>query len=162
MNAGQVCLAGTRLLVQDTIADRFTDAVRDATSKLVVGDPRVEGTNIGPLIHPEHFERVAGFVVRALAHGAKPLIGGKPADLGGNWFEPTILTGVEQSSENVQEEVFGPVLTLQTFHTEDEAVELANGTEYGLAATLFTSDEARAERVEAQLVAGTEIGRAHV
>src|SRR3546814_8928784 len=96
-------------LVQDTIADRFTDAVRDATSKLVVGDPRVEGTNIGPLIHPEHFERVAGFVERALAHGAKPLIGGKPADLGGNWFEPTILTGVEQSSEIVQEEVFGPV-----------------------------------------------------
>src|SRR3546814_4616569 len=83
------------------------------------------------------------------------MIGGKPADLSGNWFEPTILTGVEQSSEIVQEEVFGPVLTLQTFHTEDEAVELANGTEYGLAATLFTSDEARAERVAAQLVAGT-------
>ncbi len=155
MNAGQVCLAGTRLLVQDTIADRFTDAVRDATSKLVVGDPRIEGTNIGPLIHPEHFERVAGFVERALADGAKPLIGGKPADLGGNWFEPTILTGVEQSSEIVQQEVFGPVLTLQTFHTEEEAVELANGTEYGLAATLFTGDEARAERVAAQIVAGT-------
>lgn len=155
MNAGQVCLAGTRLLVQDTIADRFTDAVRNATSKLVVGDPRIEGTDIGPLIHPEHFERVAGFVERALADGAKPLIGGKPADLGGNWFEPTILTGVEQSSEIVQQEVFGPVLTLQTFHTEEDAVELANGTEYGLAATLFTGDEARAERVAAQIVAGT-------
>lgn len=155
MNAGQVCLAGTRLLVQDTIADRFADALRDATSKLVVGDPRVEGTNIGPLIHPEHFERVAGFVERALASGAKPLVGGKPSALGGNWFEPTILTGVEQSSEIVQQEVFGPVLTLQTFSTEDEVIELANGTEYGLAATLLTGNEARAERVAAGLVAGT-------
>src|SRR3546814_13151191 len=122
---------------------------------LLFGDPRVECSNIGPLLHPEHFERLAGFVERALAHGAKPLIGGKPADLGGNWFEPTILTGVEQSSEIVQEEVFVPVLTLQTFHTEDEAVELANGTEYGLAATLFTSDGARAERVAAQAAPGT-------
>jgi acyl-CoA reductase-like NAD-dependent aldehyde dehydrogenase len=155
MNAGQVCLAGTRLLVQDTIADRFTDAVRAAASKLVVGDPRVEGTNIGPLIHPDHFERVAGFVERALADGAKPIVGGKPSDLGGAWFEPTILTGVEQSSEIVQQEVFGPVLTLQTFRTKDEAVELANGTEYGLAATLFTGDQSRAERVATRLVAGT-------
>src|SRR3546814_2490874 len=114
MNAGQVCLAGTRLLVQDTIADRFTDAVRDATSKLVVGDPRVEGTNIGPLIHPEHFERVAGFVERALAHGAKPLIGGKPADLGGNWFEPTVRTGVEASSEIVQAGSEGTTAELQS------------------------------------------------
>jgi acyl-CoA reductase-like NAD-dependent aldehyde dehydrogenase len=155
MNAGQVCLAGTRLLVQDTISDRFADAVRRAAAKLVVGDPRVEGTNLGPLIHPDHFERVAGFVERALAAGAKPLVGGKPSRLGGNWFEPTILADVEQSSEIVQQEVFGPVLTLQTFRTEDEAVQLANGTDYGLAATLFTGDEARAERVASKLVAGT-------
>ncbi len=155
MNAGQVCLAGTRLLVQDSVADRFADALRDAASKLVVGDPRVEGTNIGPLIHPEHFKRVSGFVERALAAGAKPLVGGKPSELGGNWFEPTILTDVEQSSEIVQQEVFGPVLTLQTFRTEAEVVELANDTDYGLAATLFTSDEARAERIASQLVAGT-------
>ena len=155
MNAGQVCLAGTRLLVQDTIVDRFADAVREATSKLVVGDPRVEGTNIGPLIHPEHFQRVAGFVERALAAGAKPLVGGKPSELGGSWFEPTILTDVAQSSEIVQQEVFGPVLTLQTFRAEDDVIELANGTAYGLAATLFTGDEARAERVASKLVAGT-------
>lgn len=154
-NAGQVCLAGTRLLVQDTIADRFLDALRQATGLLVVGDPCDESTRVGPLIHPDHFQRVAGYVERALATGAQPVAGGKPSELGGNYYEPTILTCVQQESEIVQQEVFGPILTFQTFKTEDEAIELANGTAYGLAATLFTGDEARAERVAARLVAGT-------
>src|SRR3546814_14630127 len=114
MNAGQVCLAGTRLLVQDTIADRFTDAVRDATSKLVVGDPRVEGPNIGPLIHPEHLERLAGFVERALAHGPQLLLGVKPPDLRGHRLALTLLTGLVRSMELKQEEGLGPGLTPPT------------------------------------------------
>ncbi len=154
-NAGQVCLAGTRLLVHDTIADSFLDEFRAAASKLVVGDPRDDATNVGPLIHPEHFRSVAGFVERALADGAKAEVGGKPSALGGNYFEPTILTNVDQASEIVQREVFGPVLTFQTFSTEDEAIAMANDTAYGLAAIVFTNNEQRAERVSSQLNAGT-------
>ena len=110
---------------------------------------------MGPLIHPEHFRSVAGFVERALAHGATAVVGGRPSALGGNYFEPTILTHVDQTSEIVQREVFGPVLTFQTFSTEDEAIALANDTAYGLAAIVFTNNEERAERVGSQLVAGT-------
>jgi len=155
LNAGQVCLAGTRILVDATIAEPFLDKVRAAAAKMTVGDPREAATRVGPLIHPEHFARVAGFVERARAAGAKALFGGAPDPRGGLYFAPTLFAGVRQEMEIVQREVFGPVLTWQTFRDEAEAVELANGTRYGLAATLFTGDPARAERVSAQLVAGT-------
>ena len=155
VNAGQVCLAGTRLLVQAPVVDDLLGRVETVLPEFPVGDPRELSTRIGPLIHPEHLERVRGFVERAVAAGAKPIFGGGRHPHGELWFEPTLLTGVEQDDEIVQHEVFGPVLTLQTFETEAEAIELANGTDYGLAATVFTGDEARAERVGAALVAGT-------
>ena len=155
-NAGQVCLAGTRLLVEERIADDFTARFLDAAAALRQGDPRDDDTDMGPNITRAHLERVDGFVRRAVAAGARPLLGGTVnADLGGLYYRPTLLADAKPGSEILTEEVFGPVLTLQTFSGEDEAVALANSTRYGLAATMFTGDHDRAERVSARLVAGT-------
>jgi aminomuconate-semialdehyde/2-hydroxymuconate-6-semialdehyde dehydrogenase len=155
-NAGQVCLAGTRLLVQESIAAPFTEALLTRIAALRQGDPRAETTDIGPNISRAHVERIDGFVRRSLAEGATLLAGGAVSPgLGGLYYQPTLLAGAGPGAEILTEEVFGPVLTLQTFGGEDEAVGLANGTSYGLAAMVFTGDHARAERVAAQLVAGT-------
>lgn len=155
-NTGQVCLAAVRILVHESIADEFTQRVVEKASAIQQGDPRDEATDIGPLISRRHFERVDGFVQRAKADGAVPLIGGEPnGDLGGLYYRPTIFTGAATGSEILCDEVFGPVLTMQTFTDEDEAIRTANSTRYGLAATVATGDPARAERVAAQLSAGT-------
>ncbi|MEV5753726.1 aldehyde dehydrogenase [Actinoallomurus sp. NPDC052308] len=155
-NAGQVCLSGTRLLVESSVAEEFTRRFVAKASALQQGDPRDEATDIGPNIHQRQLEKIDGFVQRALTAGARAVIGGTPnEELGGLYYRPTLLTDVAQDSEIVQEEVFGPVLVLQTFDTEDEAVRLANDTRFGLAATVATGDRERAERVGAQLVAGT-------
>ncbi|MFC6063826.1 aldehyde dehydrogenase [Streptomyces ochraceiscleroticus] len=152
-NAGQVCLAATRLLVESSVAEEFTRRFIAKAARLRQGDPRDEATDIGPNIHPRQLEKIDGFVRRALAAGARAVIGGHRED--GQYYAPTLLTDVAQDSEIVQEEVFGPVLTLQTFDTEEEAVRLANDTRFGLAATVATGDQERAERVTGQLVAGT-------
>jgi 5-carboxymethyl-2-hydroxymuconic-semialdehyde dehydrogenase len=154
-NAGQVCLAGTRILVDAAVEDDLAALVRKAAEAWTVGDPRERGVRVGPLIHPRQLRRVDGMVRRALNAGAVPVLGGGPHERGGLYYRPTILTGVAQDAEIVQEEVFGPVLTWQTFGSEAEAVELANGTPYGLAAMVFTGDADRADRVAAELVAGT-------
>ncbi|MGP3910540.1 aldehyde dehydrogenase [Nonomuraea sp. 10N515B] len=155
-NAGQVCLAATRLLVESSIAEEFTRRFTAKAAELRQGDPRDEATDIGPNIHARQLDKIDGFVRRALAAGARAVIGGGPnTGLGGLYYRPTLLADVAQDSEIVQEEVFGPVLTLQTFDTEEEAVRLANDTRFGLAATLATGDRARADRVTARLVAGT-------
>ncbi|MFE4256441.1 aldehyde dehydrogenase [Streptomyces sp. NPDC056910] len=152
-NAGQVCLAATRILVEETIAQEFTRRFTDKASALRQGDPRDETTDIGPNIHTRQLEKIDGFVQRALAAGARTVIGGRRGE--GQYYAPTLLTDVAQDSEIVQEEVFGPVLTLQTFTDEDEAVRLANDTRFGLAATVATGDRGRAARVTDRLVAGT-------
>ncbi|MBA2614675.1 MAG: aldehyde dehydrogenase [Actinobacteria bacterium] len=155
-NAGQVCLAGTRLLVEEAIAEEFSERFLAGVAERRLGDPRDPDTDIGPLIAREHLARVEGFVERAERDGARLVIGGRVSpELGGLYYEPTLFTDVRQELEIVQKEVFGPVLTLQTFADEDEAVRLANDTEYGLAATVFTEDEERAERLGEALVAGT-------
>jgi 5-carboxymethyl-2-hydroxymuconic-semialdehyde dehydrogenase len=155
-NAGQVCLGAFRVLVQDTMRDAFLDAVLERAGALVQGDPRDEATDVSCLISRAHFERVDGFVRRALAGGAKAVLGGGPnTELGGLYYRPTILVEVEPGSEIVTEEVFGPVLTVQTFGDEEQAVVMANDTRFGLAATLVTGDPDRAERVSARLRAGT-------
>lgn len=152
-NAGQVCLAATRLLVEETVSDEFTRRFVEKATRLRQGDPRDEATDLGPNIHPRQLEKIDGIVRRALEDGARAVIGGERKD--GLYYEPTLLTDVAQDSEIVQEEIFGPVLTLQTFGDEEEAVRLANDTRFGLAATLVTGDHERAERVTARLVAGT-------
>jgi acyl-CoA reductase-like NAD-dependent aldehyde dehydrogenase len=155
-NAGQVCLAGSRLLVDQRIYDAFFARLVEAIRKLRLGDPREAATDIGPLITPQHLERVAGFVNRAVAAGARLVCGGRvsPA-LGGLYFEPTLFADVPDGAEILQREVFGPVLTIQPFANDEDAVRLANGTEYGLAATIFTRDSERADRLAGSIVAGT-------
>ena len=155
LNAGQVCLAGTRILVDAKVADEFQAKFRAMASHLTVGDPRDKNTRVGPLITPEHYKRVEGFVERALKAGVKPAWGGHRHTAGELYFEPTLLEGVSQEQEIVQREVFGPVLTWQTFRDEEEAIKLANGTSYGLAATIFSRSEERAMRLAKQVVAGT-------
>jgi aminomuconate-semialdehyde/2-hydroxymuconate-6-semialdehyde dehydrogenase len=152
-NAGQVCLAGTRLLVHESLVTEFTSRFLARAGVLIQGDPREEGTDLGPLITRQHLERVDGFVQRALADGARAVLGGGVRD--GLYYQPTLLTGAPAGSEILTEEVFGPVLTLQAFGAEEEAVALANGTRYGLAATVFTGSRQRAARVSERLVAGT-------
>ncbi|MFM8943830.1 MAG: aldehyde dehydrogenase family protein [Actinomycetota bacterium] len=155
-NAGQVCLAGTRLLVETSVAERFLEAFLAKAAAIRQGDPREDATDIGPLIAREHFERVDGFVRRAIAAGARPVLGGGPNDdLGGLYYRPTLFVDVPDGAEVLREEVFGPVLTLQTFADEEQAVAMANDTHFGLAAIVYTGEEARGERVGARLVAGT-------
>lgn len=136
-NAGQVCLAGTRLLVHERVAERFVDAMRANVAQLRVGDPRDEATEVGPIIHPRQLERVAGFVERAVGAGARLVWGGARHPFGAQYYAPTLLTDVRQDSEIVQNEVFGPVLTLQTFADDDQAVAMANGTDYGLGGVCY-------------------------
>jgi acyl-CoA reductase-like NAD-dependent aldehyde dehydrogenase len=155
-NAGQVCLAGTRLLVESSIAAEFTARFVAKANALRQGDPRDEATDVGPSIHPDHLARVDGFVQRALGAGAEAATGGGPnTELGGLYYRPTLLTGLEPGAEALTEEIFGPVLTLQSFDTEDEAVAMANDTRFGLAAVVATGDRERAARVTERLVAGT-------
>jgi 5-carboxymethyl-2-hydroxymuconic-semialdehyde dehydrogenase len=155
-NSGQVCLGAFRILVEDSIADRFTEAVLAMARTIVQGDPRDEQTDMSCLITRQHFEKVDGFVRRALASGAKAILGGSPnEELGHLYYRPTILADAEAGSEILTEEVFGPVLTIQTFSSEEQAVGMANSTRFGLAATLITGDPDRATRVSARINAGT-------
>ena len=136
-NAGQVCLAGTRLLVHQHVVEAFTAALRGHVERLVIGDPRDEATEVGPIIHPRQLERVAAFVERAAAGGARVLWGGERHAFGAQYYRPTLVTGLRQGDEIVQNEVFGPVLTLQTFADDDEVVAMANGTDYGLGGVCY-------------------------
>jgi acyl-CoA reductase-like NAD-dependent aldehyde dehydrogenase len=155
MNAGQVCLAGTRIFVEAAVEPELRDRVADGVSKWVVGDPREPTTRMGPLITREHFECVSGFVERAKQAGARVEWGGGRHPAGELYFEPTLLTGVEPDMEIFRREVFGPVLCWQAFADEAEAIALADDQDYGLAATLFTRSEARAQRVAARITSGT-------
>ena len=159
-NSGQVCLAAVRLLVQDGVADEFRSRFLERAAAVVQGDSRDEASGIGPLVSRAHLERVDGFVQRAKADGATVLLGGEPnhalnSATGGFYYRPTVFEGMSDTSEIVCHEVFGPVLTLQTFGSEDDGVRMANDTEFGLAATVVTGNAARAERVSAALSAGT-------
>ena len=120
------------------------------------GDPRQEETQIGPQIHPEHLARVKGFVDRAKKEGQKIILGGEVNSLlGGNYYLPTLIENPSLGSEIVTEEIFGPVLTLQYFDSDEEAISLANGSEYGLAAVLICGQQERAKAIAGQLIAGT-------
>lgn len=154
-NAGQVCLAGTRIFVQDTIADKMLERMKETALSLKQDSPLNHDTQVGPLIHPEHFQRVEGFVQRAIDDGATLVYGGQQnPELGGLYYEPTLFTDVAEESELWQKEVFGPVLVFDTFSTEEEAIRKANNTDYGLASIIFTQDEDRAQRVSAQMKSG--------
>lgn len=155
---GQVCSAGSRLLLQDSVAEEFLPRLAAACKKIVVGNGLDPLTEMGPLISPEHLKRVMGYIDSGLKEGAELLCGGTRL-LGsgldrGNFLEPTIFIKTSPSMKIVQEEIFGPVLAVQLFHDEEEAIALANDTVYGLAAGVFTSDTSKGLRVLRRLRAG--------
>lgn len=146
-NSGQTCVCANRIYVQDGIYDALADRLVEAVSKLKVGDGRQEGSTQGPLIDEDAIAKVQSHIADATEKGATVRIGGQRSSLGGTFFEPTVLTGVTQDMKVSKEETFGPLAPLFRFKTEDEAVAMANDTEFGLAAYLFTQSTARQWRV---------------
>ncbi|MGH9170716.1 MAG: 5-carboxymethyl-2-hydroxymuconate semialdehyde dehydrogenase [Acidimicrobiales bacterium] len=146
---GERCTASSRILVEAPIYDRFVEAFASRAEGVVVGQPDDSATEIGALVHPEHFDRVLGYVALGKSCGARLVAGGgRPAHLSnGNFLCATAFADVDPSMRIFQEEIFGPVACLTPFSTEDEAVELANATRYGLAAYLWTNDLRRAHRI---------------
>jgi acyl-CoA reductase-like NAD-dependent aldehyde dehydrogenase len=156
VNMGEICVAGSRLLVDASVYDEVVERVAQAASGLPIGDALDPVTFIGPLITDAHAERVRGFVSRAVDAGEAKLVGGGavPDGARASFVAPTVLGGVAPQSEIAQHEVFGPVLASFSFADEAEAIALANGTRYGLNATVFTRDIERAFRVADRLVVG--------
>ena len=153
-NAGQTCVCANRFLVQDGVYDAFAEKLTAAVKKLKVGDGTEPGVTVGPLINKDAVRKVEEHVADAIAHGAAVVIGGKPSKLGGNFYEPTVLTGVTPQMKVAREETFGPVAPLFRFKTEEEAVRMANDTPFGLAAYFFTRDLGRCWRVAEALEYG--------
>ena len=160
LHSGQVCSSGTRLIVEDTIADRLVAELASRAEHIRMGDGLDPASETGPLVSQAQLDKMTGFVETGLAEGAVLVTGGgRPdrADLsaGGYWFAPTIFDRCAAHMSIVSEETFGPILTVERFSTEDEAIALGNDTEYGLAAAVRTADTARAERVARALRHGT-------
>ncbi|KAH8670383.1 aldehyde dehydrogenase X mitochondrial precursor [Tricladium varicosporioides] len=154
-NTGQICVAASRVYVQESIFDKFVEAYKMAfqAATKMVGDPEAQTTGIGPLVDEIQFKRVTGFIERS--DKGSLVAGGKRIGNEGYFIEPTIFKNVPESAELVQQEVFGPVVVINTFKTEEEVIALSNDTEYGLAAGVFTQDIQRALRVASLLEAGT-------
>lgn len=159
LNQGEVCLASPRLLVQRPIFDEFCKRYQAAAEALTFGDPLDEKTSIGSLVHPEHFERVTNYIEIAKSEGATLLFGGEKPNLPapfdkGAFLKPTAFVGVNNKMRICQEEVFGPVVTIMPFDTEEEGLAIVNDVKYGLAGTVFTRDLQRAHRVARKIRAG--------
>ena len=154
-DSGQVCMAGTRILVEASVKDVFLEKFHAYADRHVMGDSRDPATTMSALIHPRHVERVLGFIDRARSAGDTIVRGGKLWKEGGNWIEPTLIVPKDNNAEVVQSEVFGPVLTFQTFRDEAEGVALANSTAYGLSGIVYTGSAERAERVGRLVRGGT-------
>jgi succinate-semialdehyde dehydrogenase/glutarate-semialdehyde dehydrogenase len=156
MNAGQTCLSVERCYVHESIHDAFLKACVEKTARLRLGPGTDPATDVGPMIHERQMRIVENHVADALARGARLLAGGQAMpQLGPNFFAPTILAGVDHSMAIMREETFGPVLPVRSFKTEDEAVQLANDSEFGLAASIWTRDRARGDALARRVNAGT-------
>ena len=162
LNQGQVCLCGSRLLIHESIYNSFVEAFLEAVTDMVVGDPADEMTELGALISQEHRDKVLSYIDLAEEEGGVILCGGGPpigipeAFDGGFWVSPTVIDGLTPDSRCATEEIFGPVVTLHPFSDDEEAIEIANMTEYGLAGSIWTRDidaaNAMAERIESGMI----------
>lgn len=154
-SSGQVCSNGTRVFVQRGIKKDFLKRLKERTQNAVLGDPMDEATNFGPMVSANQMNIVLGYIDRGVQEGAKLITGGKMADREGYFIEPTIFADVTDDMTIAREEIFGPVLSVLDFDTEEEAITRANDTKFGLAAGVFTADLTRAHRVSAAFEAGT-------
>jgi aminobutyraldehyde dehydrogenase len=162
-NSGQECGAACRVLVHESAADQFIALLVDEVSTLLVGEPAAgKDVEIGPLISQAHFDRVVGYLERAEAQGIRAAIGGGALDGGGYFVAPTVLVHVPDGAECSREEIFGPVVTVETFTGEDEALARANDTPFGLAASVWTADARRSHDVASKLDFGTVWVNAHL
>lgn len=158
-NQGQICLCGSRIIVQESIFEKFTAAFVEKVKQLRIGDPQNEDTQIGALVSEAHFQKVSSYIALAQSEGGKILTGGNSVKLSGRcsdgWFlEPTVISGLAQNCRTNQEEIFGPVVTIQAFRDEAEALALTNDTQYGLATSLWTRDLSRTHRLSASIQSG--------
>lgn len=158
-NQGQICLCGSRVLIEESIFERFRDALVERTKKLKVGDPQAAETKVGAVVSESHMEKILSYIALAQEEGGTILTGGKRVTVEGRcadgyFIEPTIIEGLNQQCRTNQEEIFGPVITLQPFKTEEEAIAYANSTMYGLAASVWTSNIKKANRMAAKVQSG--------
>lgn len=153
-NSGQTCVCANRIYVQSGVTEEFAKKLAEATSKLQVGDGMKEGTTIGPLIDEAALEKVEDHVADAVGKGAKVITGGKRSELGGSFYEPTVLTGVEKGMKVLTEETFGPVAPIISFDTIDDGIALANDTEFGLAAYFYARDISTVWKVAEEIETG--------
>ena len=158
LNQGQVCLCGSRILVEDSVYDEFEGAFVEAVEQMRIGDPADDSTDLGALISKDHLQKVQGYVDLAIEEGGMILTGGTPClpsgFEGGNWMAPTVIANLPPESRCSTEEIFGPVVTLHRFQSEEEAIGIANGTRYGLAGSVWTSDMEKGKRVSESMETG--------
>ncbi len=159
MNAGQACESGTRLLVHEDVYDDLLAKLAQKTASVVVGNPADPATGMGPMTSEAHFHKVLGYIESGVAQGARIVCGGKPAEVpgceGGFFVQPTVLADVTNDMKVAREEIFGPVLSVIRYRTVDEAIAIANDTEYGLSAGVWTGDLVEAQRIARDLRAGS-------
>jgi len=159
LNQGQICLCGSRVLVERSIAEPFTEALVEAVQRMTIGDPADPSTDLGALVSLDHRAKVERYLELAREEGGTVLCGGDRPELDppfrdGAWLRPAVVTGLPYSCRTATEEIFGPVITVHPFDTEAEALAMANGVRYGLAASVWTRDLSRAHRVSAALESG--------
>ena len=158
-NQGQICLSSSRILIQAEFFEQFKQDFIGKVTELIVGDPQDNRSNLGAVSSNNHFEKIMNYIELAEKEGGNILLGGKAVKLNGRckkgWFiEPTIIEGLNNSAKTNQEEIFGPVVTLIPFNDEEDAIQIANESDYGLSATIWTEDKKRATRVSNQVEAG--------
>jgi len=158
-NQGEICLCGSRILVERSLYEKFVEEFVKQTKALIVGDPGNESTNVGSLVSEAHMKKVLSYIELAKQEGGKILTGGKQIKIEGRcvngyFVEPTVIVGLDQRCRTNQEEIFGPVVTIMPFDTEEEVIAYANSNSYGLSATIWTENLKRAHRVSAQVKSG--------